>query len=222
MSIIKIVMENFDVLKQISAGIYELFGPQCEVVIYDFSDLERSIVHMEGNVSGRSLGGAATDLLLSQVRQGTTDQDVYNYQTQMPNGRLMKSCTMFLRDDLGQAYGAFCINFDITPFTAFQGFLGKFLATEDQGVSETLSDDFQSTIRAVLFETIMESGTEAPILTREEKIGLIARLDNKGIFQVKKSVPLIADELGLSRSTIYNYLTETRKDPPYNSDSDED
>ena len=56
MSTIKIVMENFDVLKQISAGIYELFGPQCEVVIYDFSDLERSIVHMEGNVSGRSLG----------------------------------------------------------------------------------------------------------------------------------------------------------------------
>jgi predicted transcriptional regulator YheO len=213
-------MKNLDVLKQIAVGIHELFGPQCEVVIHDFADLERSIIHLEGNITGRSVGGAATDLLLSQVRQGTTDTDVYNYQTQMPNGRVMKSCTMFLRDDRGQAYGAFCINFDLTPFTAFQGFLGKFLSTSDQGVSETLSDDFHSTIRAVLFETIMESGTEAPILTREEKIELIARLDDKGIFQVKKSVPLIADELGLSRSTIYNYLTETRKDPLSNPDED--
>ena len=80
-------MQNLDLLKQVASGIYKLLGQHCEIVIHDFSDLEHSIVHLEGNVTGRSVRGAATDLILSHVRQGTTDQDVYNYQTQLSNGR---------------------------------------------------------------------------------------------------------------------------------------
>ena len=33
-------MENLALLKQIAAGIQNLLGDQCEVVIHDFSDLE--------------------------------------------------------------------------------------------------------------------------------------------------------------------------------------
>ena len=87
----------FALLKQMSVGIVKLFAPHCEVVIHDFSDLEHSIIHIEGNISGRKVGGAATDLLLTQARSGNTVQDFYNYQTFLPNGRNMKSCTMFLR-----------------------------------------------------------------------------------------------------------------------------
>ena len=108
-------MQNLELLKQIASAIHKLLGSQCEVVIHDFSDLAHSIVHLEGNVTGRSVRGAATDLILSQVRQGKTDQDVYNYQTQLPNGHVLKSCTLYLHDDDGQTFGAFCINFDITP-----------------------------------------------------------------------------------------------------------
>ena len=48
-------------------------------------------------------------------------------------------------------------------------------------------------------------------MSKEDKIDLVARLDEKGAFQVKRAVPLIEEELGLSRSTIYNYLTEARE-----------
>ena len=47
-------------------------------------------------------------------------------------------------------------------------------------------------------------------MSKEDKIDLIARLDEKGAFQVKRAVTLIAEELGLSRSTIYNYLAQAR------------
>ena len=202
----------FALLKRISVGITKLFAPHCEVVIHDFSDLERSIIHIEGNISGRKVGGGATDLLLTQARNGNTVRDFHNYQTFLPNGRNMKSCTMFLRDGDGLAYGAFCINLDIGIFAGFHRFLGEFLALEAGAeVSETLSDDIQRTIHTILWEAVNEIEVELPIMSKEDKIDLVARLDEKGAFQVKRAVPLIAEELGLSRSTIYNYLTEARE-----------
>ena len=72
---------TFALLKQISLGIAKLFAPHCEVVIHDFRDLERSIIHIEGNISGRKVGGGATDLLLTQARNGNTARDFHNYQT---------------------------------------------------------------------------------------------------------------------------------------------
>ena len=209
---------TFALLKQMSVGIARLFAPHCEVVIHDFSDLEHSIIHIEGNISGRKVGGAATDLLLTQARNGNTVQDFYNYQTFLPNGRNMKSCTMFLRGDDGSAYGALCINLDIGIFAGFQRFLGEFLALDPGAeVSETLSDDIHRTIHTVLREALGELDAEPPILSKEDKIALIARLDEKGAFQVKRAVPLIAEELGLSRSTIYNYLSKAREASDNNS-----
>ncbi len=203
-------MQNLDELKQIAVGISKLLGPQCEVVIHDFTDLERSIVHIEGNLTGRAVGGAATDFILSCVRNADTDSDVYNYQTQLPNGHILKSCTLFLTNDAGDVTGAFCINLDITAFYAIQRFIDDFVSTDDADISETFSDDIQSTIHSVFLETVNEKGYEMPVLTRQEKVDLIARLDEKGVFQVKKAVPILADELRVSRSTLYNYLSEIK------------
>ena len=121
---------TFALLKQISVGVAKIFAPHCEVVIHDFSDLERSIIHIDGNISGRKVGGGATDLLLTQARSGDTVRDFYNYQTSLPNGKKMKSCTMFLRDENGTAYGAFCINLDIGVFAGFHRVLGEFLVLD--------------------------------------------------------------------------------------------
>lgn len=203
-------MQKLDELIQIAVGVQKLFGSSCEVVIHDFQNLDHSIVHIEGNVTGRTIGGVATDLLLACVRNDNTAKDMYNYRTQLANGRIMRSCTMFLRDETGYAYGAFCINFDISTFTQFHRYVENFVLVDAMDVNETFSNDVQGTVHGILLETVNEMGTELPILTRDEKVRLIARLDEKGVFQVKKSVPILADELGLSRSTLYNYLGEAR------------
>lgn len=205
-------MQNLALLKQVAVGIQKLLGHQCEVVIHDFSDLTHSIVHIEGNITGRSIGGAATDLILAAVQQGRAEQDIHNYQTYLPSGRILKSCTIFLHNEVGETYGAFCINFDISGFSAFHQMLGEFISTNNSEVSETLVDDIRSTIHTVLMQTVVEMGGNLPIMGRDEKLNLIARLNEKGIFQVKKSVPILAEELDLSRSTIYNYLSEIREE----------
>ena len=125
----------------------------------------------------------------------------------------MKSSTIFLRDSHGKAYGAFCVNFEISAFIRFQKQLNSFIATEERaGISELLTDDLHTTVQEMVAETIHEMGEAPTLLTRDDKLELIQRLSNKGAFQVKKAVPIMADLLGLSRATVYNYLREVRVD----------
>jgi predicted transcriptional regulator YheO len=205
--------EAFSILGQLAVGLRRLFDPYCEVVVHDFTDLEHSIVCLEGNITGRSIGGAATDLLLEKASSGETSEDLHGYLTSLSGGRVMKSSTIFLRDADDCAYGAFCVNFEITPFLRFQKLLSSFVETEDRtGVNELLTDNLVTTIQAVVAETLNEMGDSPSLISREDKIELILRLQNKGVFRVKKAVPILADLLGLSRATLYNYLREARVD----------
>lgn len=87
--------------------------------------------------------------------------------------------------------------------------LGSFVLTEEKGdVVETFSDDIEETVQSLLAETLYELGQSLPLMNREEKVELIGRLVEKGVFQVKKAVPILADQLGLSRATVYNYLRD--------------
>ena len=51
-----------------------------------------------------------------------------------------------------------------------------------------------------------EFGTSLAELDREAKQDLVRRLDEEGAFVIRKAVEEVADALGVSRFTIYNYL----------------
>jgi predicted transcriptional regulator YheO len=202
---------SFDVATQLAAALHQLLGPMCEAVLHDFADLEHSIVHIEGNVTHRAIGGAATDLILEKVAQGDTRQDLHGYATSLPGGRLMKSSTIFLRDADGCAIGALCVNLDLTDFVAIRNSLNAFVHTKDsERTAETLSDNIFDTVQSAVDETLHEGGRSLPSMSREDKVALMSRLEARGLFQVKKAVPIVADMLGLSRATVYNYLRQGR------------
>ena len=51
-----------------------------------------------------------------------------------------------------------------------------------------------------------ELGGSLADLSREEKQAAVARLNERGAFRYRKAVEDIADALGVSRFTVYNYL----------------
>ncbi len=51
-----------------------------------------------------------------------------------------------------------------------------------------------------------EIGATAPELDREQKQELVRRLDELGAFTLRRSVEDVAEVLGVSRFTVYNYL----------------
>lgn len=201
----------FAQLEPLARVIREAIGQHCEVLIHDFSDLEHSIISIEGDVTGRSVGGSITDLGLAKVRAGDTE-DLYNYTTYTDDGRTLRSCSAFLHDEDGQVFGALCINIDITQFLAFQHVLRDYCRRDDvNGVEESFSDDINEILNSMFEEAVFEIGRPPSHMSKQEKVQLVGDLDDKGAFQVKKAVPFVAGRLGVSRYTIYNYLNEAHQ-----------
>lgn len=55
-----------------------------------------------------------------------------------------------------------------------------------------------------------ELGGELPTLSRTDKQAAVRMLDDQGAFLLRKSIDDVAERMGVSRITIYNYLTLSR------------
>jgi HTH domain len=55
-----------------------------------------------------------------------------------------------------------------------------------------------------------ELGGKLPDLSREDKQEAVRRLDDRGAFLLRRAVEDVADALGVSRITVYNYLNAIR------------
>ncbi len=60
--------------------------------------------------------------------------------------------------------------------------------------------------------TEAEFGAPLRDLSREDKQRAVRRLEERGAFTVRKSVELVAETLGVTRFTVYNYLNRERTD----------
>ena len=105
-------------LLTLAKGIASQFGPNCEVVVHDLAtnDPERSIVAIEnGHVTGRKAGDGPSHVVLEALR-GNPEQlhDHLSYLTRTKDGKILKSTTIYIRDDDGAPIGIFGINYDIT------------------------------------------------------------------------------------------------------------
>ena len=197
----------FALCRQVAQAITHTFGDICEVVTHDFATLEHSVVHIAGNVTGRAVGDGPTDLLLRAVRSGHTEQDLHGYTGHTLDGKTLRSSSVFLRDDDGTVFGAFCINVDMTHLAQIDGWLGRLLRTQPTAeVSETFTRDMGEALEVLLAEAALEIGTPLAHMSRAQKIELVRLLAERGAFRIKKAVTLVAERLGVSRFTVYNYL----------------
>lgn len=64
----------------------------------------------------------------------------------------------------------------------------------------------QGTLERMIAAIEGELGTPLPELTREEKQTAVALLNERGAFELRRSVEAVADAMDVSRFTIYNYL----------------
>ncbi|ATE53381.1 aminotransferase class V-fold PLP-dependent enzyme [Actinosynnema pretiosum] len=189
-----------DALAPTVAGLASALGPGTEVVLHDLSALPNSIVAIAGGLTGRQVGGPMTDLLLGLVRRGTT-QDLPGYDTYAPDGRLIRSSTVFLRDERGVAVGCLCVNTD--PGAGGGGGQGGHAVEAFPGDVDTL--------QKLLVERAVEAvGVPVGLMKKAHKSEVVRVLDEAGLFLIRDSVDYLAGVLGVTRYTIYNYLNEIR------------
>ena len=104
-------------------GIAATFGPVCEVVLHDYRRPEESVVAVAGAVTGRTVGGAMSEIGMRVLARGDEADDELNYVTRTGTGRTLKSSTMVLRDSAGTVFGALCVNVDVTEVGRVQSLL---------------------------------------------------------------------------------------------------
>ncbi|RZS43588.1 selenocysteine lyase/cysteine desulfurase [Herbihabitans rhizosphaerae] len=179
-------------------GLAAMLGPGNEVLLHDLSKLPDSIIAIAGDVTGRTVGGPMTDLLLGLIRRGTT-QNLTNYLTYGPDGRSIRSSTLFLRDGEGTAIGCLCVNSELAN--------GEQPRTPHR---ETFPPDVDSLQRFLVDRAITKTGVPIELMKKAHKAAVVRELDDAGFFLIKESVEHLAGQLDVTRHTIYNYLNEIR------------
>ena len=68
-----------------------------------------------GHVSGRKVGDGASHVALEQLLDSDAQpQDHLNYLTKTPDGKILKSSTMYIRGKNGKVVAILGINYDIS------------------------------------------------------------------------------------------------------------
>ncbi|MFJ6672903.1 aminotransferase class V-fold PLP-dependent enzyme [Actinosynnema sp. NPDC091369] len=178
-------------------------GPGTEVVLHDLGALPNSIIAIAGDLTGRKVGGPMTDLLLGLVRRGTT-QDLAGYETYAPDGRVLHSSTVFLRDDQGVAVGCLCVNSDPGPDRR------PGAAEAAVPAVEAFPGDVDTLQRLLVERAVTAVGVPVELMKKAHKSEVVRVLDEAGLFLIRDSVDYLAGVLGVTRYTIYNYLNEVR------------
>ena len=204
-------------LLPIVQGLAEMFGADCEVVLHDVGRLPHSIVAIEnGSLTGRTVGDGPTDRMLRNLRNSDEAQDVRLYISSH-DAKILKSLAVTLRDADGEPYGLLGLNFDISEIVQAQRTLANIAAVGRLGggaspeTDEIFAGDIRDVVSGMVTKILGEMGRTPGAMTREEKMEVVKRLEERGAFLVKRSAEQVAEALDLSRYTIFSYLKEIRR-----------
>jgi predicted transcriptional regulator YheO len=195
--------------EHLARGIAGQFGDNCEVVIHDLTrDPQHSIVYIEnGHVTGRKAGGGPSKVVLEALSKKPEElHDRINYLTEAENGRILKSSTIYIRDNAGNVVGILGINYDITNFTMMDHTLKSFLGTNEIEKPEKISNSVHGLLEELIEQSVRLIGKPVPQMNREDKIRAIQSLHDAGAFLITKSGDRISKFFGISKYTLYNYI----------------
>jgi predicted transcriptional regulator YheO len=199
----------FEFLGRLAEGIQAVVGDHCEVVVHDLRDREHSVVAVAGGLTGRGPGAPIPDLAFGQEAEAGGLSDEVNYRS-LSGGRAFRSSTIWLRDGIGQPVCAVCINMDYSKLLQAADLLAELAgpAVKAQGltIEATFAKDIDELIQMAILEFLRREGIpDVDSLRAEDKRCLVQDLDGKDLFKIRGAVDLLAELLGVSRATIYNY-----------------
>ncbi len=216
------VMENKNLFNNLIAFadvFVGFFGKQLEIAVHDLRLEGNTLIHIAGNITGRTIGAPPTDFLLMQLATyGNKAPNLAPYPTKSPTGKPLKSSLMYIRDSKEEIIGALCINYDISlQLNVLHQLESQFKFTDLAINSEESKETFASTVEETgiaLLDKLVNSLDKNPAnLSREERIDFVSLCDKSGVFKLKGMLEEVAAIMNISKYTLYNYkkLSEHRK-----------
>ena len=206
---------SFKFATRVAKALAAQFGEDCEIVIHDLrnKDLSNSIVAIEnGHVTGRKVGDGPSRIVLESLTDESKEhKDRVAYLTRTSDGKVLKSTTVYIKDEDGKIIGLMGINYDISKFISAESTLKEFTHLED---SYTEPAEISRNVADLLDELLMQSekliGNPPALMSKDEKVRAIRYLNDNGAFLVTKSGPKVCEFYGISTYTLYSYLDEIK------------
>ena len=207
----KSIDEQMGLLKKFMDMLEEHFGEELEVVLHDLTlDYEHTIVDIRNNhITGREIGDCGDNLGLEVLRGTISDGDRHNYVNYTKDGKILRSSTIFMRDDDGKIIGSLCINQDITKAVEFEKYLGRRNRHKVKH-ADMFTKDVNTLLDELISQASMEVGKHCETMNKDEKMQFLKFLDERGAFLISKSTTKVCNVLGISKFTLYNYLETIR------------
>lgn len=203
-------------LKQLAHGLAAQFGNSCEVVIHDLrdGDLEHTVVYIKnGHVSNRRIGDGPSEIVLESLNSDPAlVNDKLSYLTKTSDGRILKSSTLYIRNDSEDIEFIFSMNYDITSLIAAEKGIQGLLQTEDSLPSQETKEPTQIThnvnelLDMLIDQAIAKAGKPVAMMEKDDKIAVVQYLKNAGAFLITKSGDKVSSLLGISKFTLYSYM----------------
>ncbi len=214
----------------------QVLGKQYEIVLHDLSDNSNSIACIVNNhISGRTPGAPLTSLALQLIADRVYEKKdfVVDYRGISRSNSLLRSSTMFIKDDLGKLIGMLCINYDtscyfqtlesLSELFRMSPMLGsgiddlrQLVDLPHNNAEETFQNSVVEVVQSVLDGAVKQSGVPINRLTKDEKMSLVEILESKGVFLLKGAVSEVAKQMETSEATIYRYLNQINRVPKSN------
>ncbi|WP_293729908.1 transcriptional regulator [uncultured Actinobacillus sp.] len=194
-------------------GVSALIGSHCEIVLHSLENLERSAIYIaNGHNTNRQEGSPITDRALQSLHNMKTDSVSKPYFTRAKSNGLMKSVTIAIRNSSQRIIGLLCININLeVPVSQF---IQALMPTNDN--NETSIVNFASSVEDLVIQTmeqtIEEVTSDRYVANNNKNRQIVISLFEKGIFDIKDAINLVAERLDISRHTVYLYIRQIKQE----------
>lgn len=206
-------MESYrlEMLKQIASALAAQFGPNCEVVVHDLSaqNTEHPIVHIEnGHVTGRRIGDGPSKIVMEYILHGDEDpKDQLAYLTRTPDGKILKSSTVYIRNSKGKVTAILSINYDISSLLMVNNAISGLITTPEPAREERITTvNVNDLLDDLIEQSVALVGKPVALMNKDDKVKAIQFLSQHGAFLITKSGDKVAKYFGISKYTLYSYI----------------
>lgn len=199
-----------------------VMGENTEIIVHDLTSYNKSIVHIiNGHISNRKIGDPITDLVVEFItKESKGDQKfICNYNSKTINNKLLYSSTYFIRDDENEIVGALCLNSDYGGLEKSLSFLTSLLpnyvdakTVALNNIKENLNSNPEELTSNKIDEIIKQFNITPERMTTAEKTEVISALNDCGIFNIRGSIPVVANKLNMSEPSVYRYIKKIKVD----------
>ena len=197
-----------DFLKRLAVALAKQFGDNCEVVVHDLTKAENSIVAIEnGHVSQRKVGDGPSHIVLEAMKRNSEElTDHLGYLARTHDGRIVKSSTIYIRDENGKVEAILSINYDITGLLMAESAVKSIINHDDGEKPERIPQNVNDLLDDLIDQSVANVGKPVALMSKEDKIRAIQYLNNAGAFLITKSGDKVAKHFGISKYTLYSYI----------------